>query len=138
MATIREILAAADKDINTLKPHFENRYLRTLLDSAFIPEKKFDLPEGTPPYKENTLGDAQLAGAFWQIARKLDIFHARKGLSPADRKKVAIRTEGNFINALESLTKEDAAVLLAVKDQKLNTIYPKITKASLKKIGYLK
>lgn len=130
MATIKQILDAANADIKTIMAHAGNRYLRNLLEVAYLPEKKMRLPEGLPPYKENSMGDAQLEGAFWQIAKKIDMF------SRSDVKQ--IKLEVPFINALESLTKEDAKILLLIKDQILDSFYPNITLETLKEVGYFK
>lgn len=130
MATIKQILDAADKDIRTIMAHEGNRYLRNLLEVAFIPEKKMNLPEGVPPFKESDMGDAQHEGAFWQIARKIDIF-CRKDVKQ-------LKLEVSFINALESLTREDAQILLEVKEQNLDKLYPNITHSELVKVGYFK
>lgn len=130
MATIKQILDAANADIKTIMAHAGNRYLRNLLEVAYLPEKKMNLPEGHPPFKESNMGDAQHEGAFWQIARKIDMF------TRTDVKQ--IKLEVPFINALESLTKEDAEILIEIKDQNLDKIYPNITRSELVKVGYFK
>lgn len=130
MATIKQILDAANADIKTIMAHAGNRYLRNLLEVAYLPQKKMNLPEGYPPYKENSMGDAQLEGAFWQIAKKIDMF------CRTDVKQ--IKLEVPFINALESLTKEDAQILMEIKDQNLDKLYPNVTLSELQKVGYFK
>lgn len=128
MSTISEILSAANTDINTLKQHIGNRYLRNLMEAAYIPEKKFVLPEGLPPFKGNTQHPDQLSGAFWQIAKKLD------NLQRADL--IPIRRESLFIQSLESLSTIDAKILIAVKEQKLDEMFKTLTMENLKAIGY--
>lgn len=128
-ATITEILKAAEDNINTLVPLKGNKYLRNIMEAAFLPEKKLILPDTTPPYKINAMHEAQVEpGVFWQIARKLDIFQ-RGDMIPAKR-------EMQFIHALESLSAGDAEILLAVKDQKLSKKFKGITLKRLTEIGY--
>lgn len=128
MDTVLDILKSADKDINSMKAYIGNHYLRNLIEAAFLPEKKFILPEGTPPFKVFS-GNAEVTkGVFWQICKKLDIFQR------ADVKSLV--RERQFINAIESVSKEDADILLAVKDQTLSNIFPNITVETLNSIGY--
>ena len=132
MDSITEVLSDIDKDINTLKTiHSKNNYLRILLEHALIPDKKFCLPEGNPPFKSKAgLTPTETKGSFWQEARKLDVY-TRKDIKP-------LRLETLFIQALEGVDAESAKILLAVKDQTLDKIYPNITLENLKEIGYLK
>lgn len=125
---ISEILSAADKDINTIKQHIGNNYLRKLMECAYIADKKMILPEGDPPYTPSTLHESQVSGAFWQVAKKLDVF-LRADVKPFMREK-------SFIGALESVSASDAKILLAVKDQALYKIYPNLTYQNLVNVGY--
>lgn len=128
MSTISEILSAANTDINTLKQHIGNKYLRNLLEAAYIPEKKFVLPEGIPPFKENPQHPDQLSGSFWQIAKKIENLQ-RMDITP-------IRRESLFIQDLESLSAIDAKILIAVKEQTLHKMFKTLTLKNLKAIGY--
>lgn len=132
MLTLHETLSDINKDINAIKlaEHWNNSFLRNILEHAFIPEKKFILPEGTPPYKVNGLSGVETKGVVWQEARKLAIY-ARADLKP-------IRRESMFIQALESFDKDSVAVFLALKEQNLDSLYPNITREKLTEIGYLK
>jgi hypothetical protein len=62
-------------------------------------------------------------------AKRLYVF-TRKDLKPLKREQL-------FIDLLESIEDEEAKVLLAVKDQKLTKLYPKITKKLVKDSGIL-
>lgn len=128
MAYIKEILESANRDINTLKQHIGNKYLRNLMEAAYLPDKKMLLPEGVPPYKENTLHESQTSGQFWQLARKMEVFHREDVKS--------ILRERAFIGALEGISKEEARILIAVKDQTLDKLYPNLTYQNLISIGY--
>lgn len=129
-ATVGEVLSELNYDIFNMKKYEGNSYLRNLLDAAFIPEKKFILPEGEAPYKPSTFNVTETQGTFWQWCRKLDIFQ-RRDLS-------AMKREMQFITALESLSPEDAKILCAVKEQELSKLYPNLTFESLVSVGYFK
>lgn len=129
MSTVTEILKAAENNINSILSHKDNRYLRNLMTAAYIPEKKFLLPEGTPPYKVNAMHAGQVEpGIFWQICKKIDIFQ-RPELNKMKR-------EMQFILALESLSAGDAEILLAVKEQTLHKRFKGLTRKKLTEIGY--
>lgn len=128
MSNISEILSAANTDINTLKQHIGNKYLRNLMEAAYIPEKKFVLPEGLPEFKGNLQHPDQISGAFWQIAKKLDTFQRAE--------LPAIRRESIFIQSLESLSAIDAKILIAVKEQTLHKMFKTLTLKNLKAVGY--
>jgi hypothetical protein len=128
MDSIPDILKDANERPESLLKYKANNYLRNLLSAAYLPEKKFDLPEGDPPYKKSGISDQITKGAFWQICRKIDIFY-RPNIKPFQR-------ETQFINALESLSPDECTVLLKVKDQALTELYPALTFDKLKEIGY--
>ena len=108
----------------------QETFLRNIIEHAYIPEKKFLLPEGVPPFKTNGLSGVETKGTFWQEARKIATY-ARSDLKPINRERL-------FIAALEALDKDSVAILLAVKEQNLETLFPNITRATLTEIGYLK
>jgi hypothetical protein len=115
-------------DIRKIIPHKNNKYLRNLIEAAFFDGKKFLLPEGMPEYKPAQGHADQTSGAFWQIAKKIDVF-TRKDI-PNTRREVL------FIQAVESLTEVDAKILVHVKEQTLDKMFPNITKKSLTDVGY--
>lgn len=128
MDTINEILTAAEDNIDSILQHKGNTYLRNFMEAAYFPEKKFVLPEGVPPYKVNEQHEQQLRGAFWQIAKRINLFQ-RTDITPARRESI-------FIQALESLPKVEVDILIACKEQKLHKIYKGVTLTRLTNIGY--
>ena len=60
-------------------------------------------------------------------ARRIGYIFKREDLKP-------IKREGLFIEMLESVSPEEAKILLAIKDQRLDKIYPKITPVVASKI----
>ena len=85
--------------------------LRVILQAAFDPDVKFDLPSGTPPYKVNTLVDQQQI--LIREARKIQYFV--KDLHP---NLSSTKREMMFIELLENVDPEDAKLLIAIKDKK--------------------
>ena len=127
MEMISDLLRDIDKDITAAFKHKGNKYFRNAMEAAFVPAKKFLLPEGTPPYKEMK-GESVQLGGFWMVANKMYVY-TRADLKPSKR-------ESLFIQDLEILSKEDATILVAIKDQKLTNLFPNITYDSLKAVGY--
>ena len=101
--------------------------LRQVLKGAFDPKIKWDLPEGTPPYKENDAPAGTEHTTLHQEARRL--WHFVEG---ADQKLTKSKKEMMFIQLLEGLHKDDAALMVAVKDKALNKKYKGLTDAVVK------
>ena len=126
---ISDILKEVNQDIGALAKYKTNNYLRNVFEHAFIPEKKFILPEGVPPHKTQLGPSVQHDQTFFMEARKFYVY-CRADLKP-------LRREAMFISCLESLSAEEAKILIAIKDQSLTDLYPNITASKLKEIGYL-
>lgn len=131
MDTLREILDDVEKDIASIMKHAGNNYLRNFMETAYIEDKKLPLPEGVPPYKINkTESDTITKGVMWQFLKKLETLR--------NPKLHDLRREVMYIDALENVTEAEAMVLLHMKDQTLQCIYPNITLANLRLVGYFK
>ena len=132
MQLVCDMLADINKDIQNLRKNINNQYLKNIFVAALIPENKFVLPEGAPPYNVNKLPSAQLHGAMWGVCKKLNIF-SRKDLKPLQR-------ESLFITSLESVSKEESELLLLIKEQTLHQLYPNLTLEKIQQAfpGYLK
>lgn len=83
-----------------------------ILKYAFDPAIEFDLPEGAPPYKPCDFLDQE--GRLYTEARKLYLF--TKGGNPNLTK---VKREMLFIQFIEGIDKNDAILILSVKDKKL-------------------
>ena len=101
--------------------------LRQVLKGAFAPNIKWALPEGTPPYKENDAPAGTEHTTLFTEARRL--WHFVEG---ADQKLSKTKKEMMFIQLLEGLHKDDAALMVAVKDKALNKKYKGLTDAVVK------
>lgn len=117
---ITEILADINKDPANISKYRENNAIRFIFQYAFIPEKKFDLPEGTPPYKKDAAPIGMSPANFAQETRRLYIF-------TKERELPKLRRESLFVQLLEALHPDEAATLIAIKDQALDELYPNIT-----------
>ena len=100
------------------------RQVKTLLQLAYNDNIKLDFPEGAPPYKENE-------ETRFPIVSIKNVFR-NIGKCTVGAKYARLRKERWFIGMLESLSSEDAKILVAAKDGKLTTFankkYSKITK----------
>lgn len=130
MDTLREILSDINKDPSSIKKHINNNYLRNFMEVAYIPEKKVKLPEGLPKdIRYSTLeSDIQTKGIMWQFLRKVNLLN--------DEKIKQLRREVMFVDALEHVTKPEAEVLLHMKEQTLDVLYPNINLKVLTDHGY--
>lgn len=122
MATkyITEILEEVNKDTSNLTKYRENAALKFLFQHAFIPEQKFVLPDGAPPFKPEAAPIGMTPANFTQEMKKLYVFTKARDLPK-------VRREQLFIQLLESVHPTEAKVLIAVKDQALNKLYKNIT-----------
>ena len=101
--------------------------LRQILKGGFDPKIEWDLPEGTPPYKVNEAPAGTEHTTLYTEARKL--WHFVKG---ADAKLSKTKKEMMFIQLLEGLHKDDAELMIGVKEKELNKIYKGLTDAVVK------
>lgn len=89
---------------------WDSAALRAVFKYAYDPKVKFLLPEGAPPFKVNDLPDLQ--SVLYSELRKLYLFI--EGGNPSLKQT---RREYLFVQLLENLDKEDAQLIIAVKDK---------------------
>jgi len=114
------------KKIDVLREH-DSVPLRQILKGAFDPKIKWDLPEGTPPYKENDAPAGTEHTTLHTEARRL--WHFVEG---ANDKLTKSKKEMMFIQMLEGLHKDDAKLLVSVKEKELNKVYKGLTDSVVK------
>ena len=111
------------KEINDNPKAIENYkqefLLKVIFAHAFLPNYKMNLPEGEPPFKPAAEPMGMTPTNMFSEARRMYVF-LREDLS-------AIKRESLFISLLEGVHPDEAKVLIAIKDQKLTKLYPKIT-----------
>lgn len=127
---ITEILDEVNEDPSKLELHKTNAALKLLFEYAFLPEKKFDLPEGAPPFKPDAAPIGMSPANFTQEMRRLYVFTPARQLSK-------VRKEQLFIQLLENVHPSEAKLLIAVKDQKLNSLYKNINAEVVAKYGLI-
>lgn len=126
---ITEILAEINEDVTKLTNYRDNYAIKTILDYAFTPERKMILPDGTPPFKKDTNPLGMSPANLYQSIKKFYVF-LRKDLTK-------IRREQLFIQLIEGVHPEEAALCIAIKDQKLTSLYPNIKAKVVKESGIL-
>jgi hypothetical protein len=112
-----------DERIMVLRQNF-SAPLESMIRGAFDPNIVWLLPEGSPPYKPNTLVDQE--GSLYNQTRKLYLF-----VQNGHQTLKQLRREALFVELLETVSEADAKLLLAVKDKTLP--YPNITRELINK-----
>ena len=85
--------------------------IRIILQYCFHPAAVWALPPGKPPYKPCEYPNIE--NMLYGEARKMHIFlEGSSNINPLKREKM-------FIDLLESITPEDAKLLVSIKDKKL-------------------
>lgn len=132
MATkyISEILEEINRDTSSIDKYTDNNAVRMLFQYAFIPEKKFELPEGEPPYKKDAAPIGMSPANFTQEMKKLYVFTKERPLQK-------VRREQLFVQLLENIHPSEATILIAVKDQCLTKLYKNITVDLLADRGFI-
>lgn len=100
-----------EEKVKCLKAN-ENSALLTVLKFCYDPNIKWALPEGEPPYKPCEYPNVD--NMLYSEARRLYLFveGGNPNLKPLKR-------ESMFIDLLQSITPDDAKLLVSIKDKKL-------------------
>ena len=126
---VTQMLDEINEDPAKIELYKNDSALKIIFDYAFNPEKKFILPEGEPPFKPAAEPMGMTPTNLFSELRRMYVF-CRADLKP-------IKREGLFISFLEGVHPVEAKMLIAVKDQELHKVYPKITRKMLEKAGVL-
>jgi hypothetical protein len=116
---VTEILSEINKDSTAIVEYKDSMALRFIFEHAFVPEKKFLLPEGDPPYKPDANPLGMSPANLYQELKRLYVF-CRADLP-------MIKREALFIGLIEAIHPDEAKLIIAVKDQELTKMYPNIT-----------
>ena len=103
-------LKKRDEKVAALK-YNDSFQLRTTLQGIFDPRIKFLLPEGPVPFRPTEAVDQE--AVYLRECRKLAYY-----VEGGDPVKNQLQRETMFIQLLENVSKEDAAMLIAMKDKK--------------------
>lgn len=96
--------------VKVLRLYKDNQPLKAILRYAYHPKIKFLLPEGAPPYNENDFPDQQ--GNLYYHFKKIYLFVEGGHPNLTDLKRQDL-----FIGMLEAVDKDDAKVLIGMKDK---------------------
>lgn len=125
-----EMLEEINEDPKLLTTKYKgNTALKIIFEYAFLPEKKFELPEDEPPYRPDAAPIGMSPAILTQELRRFYVF-LRKDLKP-------IKREALFISLLESVHPSEAELIIAIKDQKLHKKYKKITRKLVEEAGFI-
>jgi hypothetical protein len=86
--------------------------IKTILQFCFDPRIKWLLPEGDAPYTPSDLSSQE--SNLYAEARKLYLF-----VQGGNNNLVPLKREALFINLLQSVSRDDAELLISIKDKKL-------------------
>lgn len=90
----------------------DNSAIRTILRFCFDPNIKWLLPEGAPPYTPCEFPNIQ--NMLYSEARRLYLF-----VEGGNPNLTTLKRESMYIDLLQSISPEDAKLLIAIKDKKL-------------------
>lgn len=130
MRNIIDILKQINEDPSKIENWKTYQPFKMFIEYAFLPEKKFELPEGIPPFKPD---DAPLGLSPSNLLNEVRRFY----IFTKERPLPNIKKEMIFTQMLESVHPQEAEILLMVKDQSLTTSYPNLQACLLKDHGIL-
>ena len=127
---LTEALKTINDDPSVVAKYKDDFLFKVICAHAFLPNYKFILPEGEPPFKP---ADQPMGMTDTNLNVECKKFHSlfcNAQLTPLKREQL-------FIGLLEAIHPEEAKVLIAVKDQKLSKLYPKITWKLVSDVGII-
>lgn len=116
---LTQMLTEINDNPKAIENYKQDFLLKVIFAHSFLPKYKLNLPEGEPPFKPASEPMGMTPTNMFSEARRMYVF-TREDLS-------AIKRESLFISLLEGVHPDEAKVLIAMKDQKLTKLYPKIT-----------
>ncbi len=126
---LTEMLQEINDNPKAIKDYKDNNAMKLLFKHAFDARHEFVLPDGNPPFKQEKSPLGLSPVNIVSQLRKLYVF-TRSDIQD-------IRREAMFISLLESIHPQEAEILIAVKDQDLERLYPNITFEKVKKAGLI-
>lgn len=113
------MLEEINKDPKAINNYKDDFLLKVVFAHSFLPKYKCLLPEGTPPFKPAAEPIGMTPTNLFNECKRFYVF-TREDLT-------SIKREGLFISMIEGIHPDEAKVLIAMKDQELTKLYPKIT-----------
>ena len=105
-----------DEKIALLQGCQHKQALHTILQGAFHPDVKWELPEGSPPYKKDDSEYGLSPSVLEREVRKLSYF------TPFSGKLIqnTLKREEVFIRILESIHPSESELIIQMKDKHVN------------------
>ena len=116
---LTQMLDEINTDPSKIDSYKDDFLMKVIAAHAFLEDYKMIIPEGEPPFKPAVEPMGMAPTNLFNECKRFYVF-CRKDLTPTKR-------ESLFISLLEGIHPEEAKVLIALKDQKLGKLYPKIT-----------
>lgn len=126
---LTQMLQEINDDPKKVDEYKEDFLLKVISAHSFLPDYKMKLPEGEPPFKPAAEPMGMTPTNLFNECKRFYVF-CREDLT-------SIKRESLFISLLEGIHPDEAKVLIAVKDQKLGKLYPKITHQLVGKAGII-
>lgn len=126
---ITEILDEINETPSSIEKYRGNTALSIIFEYAFDPNKKFNLPDGDPPYVPDSAPMMMSPGNLYMELKRLYVF-CRTDLTQ-------LRIETLFIQLLENIHPLEAKLILAIKDQNISNLYPNITNNLVFEAGFI-
>lgn len=118
---LTKILEDINTDVKNAEKYIaQKNSIRIIFEYAYIKEKKWILPDGMPPFKPTAEPLGMTPTNLYTELRRFYVF------TRADLKQ--LQREQMFVGLLEGLHADEVKLIEAVKDQKLNKLYPKLTR----------
>lgn len=133
---LSEVLTMINSDPSLMDPgkpfaFQQNSALHKVFYYGYVPSARFMLPEGIPPFTpSNMKAGVNSTDLLIAIRRGRFSYMVDKAIPNARREQL-------YISLLETVNSEEAKVLLAIKDQNLDQLYPNLTYKCLYEHGYL-
>jgi hypothetical protein len=122
-----EVFAVINKDPNQANYYKDDFAFKTVLKCAFDTEYKFNLPNGEPPFKMAPQPIGMTPATLRSEMRRMYVFTKFSEVTSK------LRREQLFVQLLESVHPSEAKLILAMKDQSVDLLYPKFTAEFVKK-----
>jgi hypothetical protein len=126
---LTQMLDEINTDPSKVDSYKDDFLLKVISAHAFLEEYKMILPEGEPPFKPAAEPMGMTPTNLFNECKRFYVF-CRKDLTSSKR-------ESLFISLLEGIHPDEAKVLIALKDQNLGKLYPKITHQLVGKAGII-
>lgn len=125
------MLQEINDDLDLLNSTYKNTTsIKMIFGYAFDPDLKFDLPKKIPPYRQekSVIGIAPIS-LMAELRRLYVLTSAKTNITQKRKEEI-------FLQMIEGMAKEDADILIAIRQQNLKSVFPKLTHTNVAMYGY--